>query len=125
YYPISPATDESVFLEGNGTYPTRNGEKGSVLVVQTEDEISAVTMAAGAALTGARTATATSGPGFSLMVEGMGWAGSTEIPLVITLYQRGGPSTGLPTRNEQGDLSFAIHAGHGEFPRVVLASGDL
>lgn len=125
YYPISPATDESVFLEAHGTFPTDNGDQGSVLVVQTEDEISAVCMAAGAALTGARSATATSGPGFALMAEGLGWAGNNEVPLVVTLYQRGGPSTGLPTRNEQGDLWFALNAGHSEFPRIVLASGDL
>src|SRR5919108_4900528 len=100
-------------------------EEGSVLVVQTEDELAAVTMASGAALTGARSATATSGPGFSLMAEGLGWAGINEVPLVVTLYQRGSPSTGMPTRSEQGDLQFAIHAGHGEFPRIVLASGDI
>ncbi|HJO30850.1 MAG TPA: 2-oxoacid:acceptor oxidoreductase subunit alpha [Acidobacteriota bacterium] len=125
YYPISPATDESVYLEAHETFPTANGEEGSVLVVQTEDEISAVCMAAGAALTGARSATATSGPGFALMVEGLGWAGNNEVPLVITLYQRGGPSTGLPTRSEQGDLFLALNAGHSEFPRIVLASSDL
>ncbi len=125
YYPISPATDESVYLEAHETFPTTSGEEGSVLVVQTEDEISAVCMAAGAALTGARSATATSGPGFALMVEGLGWAGNNEVPLVITLYQRGGPSTGLPTRSEQGDLFLALNAGHSEFPRIVLASSDL
>jgi 2-oxoglutarate ferredoxin oxidoreductase subunit alpha len=90
-----------------------------------EDELAAVTMACGAALTGARCATSTSGPGFSLMTEGLGWAGMNEVPLVVSLYQRGGPSTGMPTRTEQGDLQFAIHAGHGEFPRIVLASGDI
>jgi len=125
YYPISPATDESVYLEAHTTFPAGNGDEGSVLVVQTEDEISAVCMAVGAALTGARSATATSGPGFALMAEGLGWAGNNEVPLVVTLYQRGGPSTGLPTRSEQGDLWFALNAGHGEFPRIVLASGDL
>jgi len=125
YYPISPATDESVYLEEHSNFPTRNGTPGSVVVVQTEDEISAITMASGAALTGARTATATSGPGFSLMVEGLGWAGINEVPLVITIYQRGSPATGMPTRSEQGDLQFVVHAGHGEFPRIVLTSGDL
>jgi 2-oxoglutarate ferredoxin oxidoreductase subunit alpha len=125
YYPISPATDESVYLEAHETCPSLNGEEGSVLVVQTEDELAAVTMASGAALTGARSATATSGPGFSLMAEGLGWAGINEVPLVVTLYQRGSPSTGMPTRSEQGDLQCAIHAGHGEFPRLVVASGDL
>jgi 2-oxoglutarate ferredoxin oxidoreductase subunit alpha len=59
------------------------------------------------------------------MAEGIGWAGMNEVPLVVTLYQRGGPSTGLPTRHEQGDLRFAIHIGHGEFPRLVLSSGDM
>jgi 2-oxoglutarate ferredoxin oxidoreductase subunit alpha len=127
YYPISPATDESVYLEEHATFPLRTGgdKPGSVVVVQTEDELAAVTMASGAALTGARSATATSGPGFSLMVEGLGWAGMNEVPLVVTLYQRGSPATGLPTRTEQGDLLFAIRAGHGEFPRIVLASGDI
>lgn len=94
-------------------------------VVQTEDEIAAVNMAVGAALAGAKAATATSGPGFSLMAEGLGFAGMIEAPLVVTLYQRGGPSTGLPTRTEQGDLMFAIRGGHGEYPRLVLASGDI
>ncbi|MGC8968878.1 MAG: 2-oxoacid:acceptor oxidoreductase subunit alpha [Thermus sp.] len=120
YYPISPATDESVYLEAHTAFPGAD-----VAVVQTEDEIAAVTMAVGAALTGAKAATATSGPGFSLMAEGMGFAGMIEAPLVVTLYQRGGPSTGLPTRTEQGDLWFAIRGGHGEYPRLVLASGDI
>jgi len=125
YYPISPASDESTFLEEHGRVPLKNGEEGGPLIVQTEDELAAIAMACGAALTGARSATATSGPGFSLMAEGLGWAGMNEVPIVITLYQRGGPSTGMPTRTEQGELQFAIHAGHGEFPRMVLASGDL
>jgi len=144
YYPISPATDESVYLEEHTIFPqnaqsvfepeskeaaalTRNSNNkhGAILVVQTEDEIAAITMATGAALAGARAATSTSGPGFSLMVEALGWAGINEVPIVVTLYQRGSPSTGLPTRSEQGDLRFALHAGHGEFPRIVLASGDL
>ncbi|SDE47848.1 2-oxoglutarate ferredoxin oxidoreductase subunit alpha [Thermus arciformis] len=120
YYPISPATDESVYLEAHTAF-----QGADVAVVQTEDEIAAVTMAIGAALTGARAATATSGPGFSLMTEGLGFAGMIEAPLVVTLYQRGGPSTGLPTRTEQGDLMFAIRGGHGEYPRLVLASGDI
>ncbi|MEK0326353.1 MAG: transketolase C-terminal domain-containing protein, partial [Nitrosopumilus sp.] len=97
---------------------------GSALVMQAEDEIAAINMAIGAALAGARASTSTSGPGFSLMVEGLGWSGMNEVPLVVTLYQRGGPSTGLPTRTEQGDLQFALHASHGEFPRIVLSSGD-
>jgi 2-oxoglutarate ferredoxin oxidoreductase subunit alpha len=98
--------------------------KGSIAVVQSEDEIAAVTMAIGGGIAGARSSTSTSGPGFSLMAEGLGYAGINEVPVVVTLYSRGGPSTGLPTRHEQGDLRFALHAGHGEFPRLVLASGD-
>lgn len=139
YYPITPATDESFFLEENEVIdlePTQEDfplgqekkileETGSIVVFETEDEIAAITMATGAALTGARASTSTSGPGLSLMVEGLGWAGMNEVPVVIVHYQRGGPSTGLPTRTEQGDLRFVIHAGHGEFPRIVLASGDI
>jgi 2-oxoglutarate ferredoxin oxidoreductase subunit alpha len=130
YYPISPATDESVYLESHQMFALKGGSKaneqqqGAIVVVQTEDEISAIDMAIGAAIAGARAATATSGPGFSLMVEGLGFAAACEVPVVITLYQRGGPSTGLPTRSEQGDLWFAVFAGHGEGPRLVLASGD-
>jgi 2-oxoglutarate ferredoxin oxidoreductase subunit alpha len=125
YYPITPASDDSEFLESNQLIDQIDGEKGSMLVVQTEDEIAAITMAIGGALTGVRSGTATSGPGFSLMAEALGWSGMNEVPLVVSLYQRAGPSTGLPTRHEQGDLRFAIHAGHGEFPRIVFASGDI
>lgn len=126
YYPITPASDDSEFLESNEILDINDsGKKGSALVVQTEDEIAAITMAIGSALTGARSATATSGPGFSLMAEALGWAGINEVPVVISLYQRAGPSTGLPTRHEQGDLHFALNAGHGEFPRIVFASGDI
>ena len=125
YYPITPASDESEFLESNQIINQVDGKRGSIIVVQTEDEIAAITMAIGAALTGVRTATATSGPGFSLMAEALGWAGMNEVPLVVTMYQRAGPSTGLPTRHEQGDLLFTINAGHGDFPKIVLASGDI
>ena len=125
YYPITPASEDSEFLESNQIIEQMDGKKGSVLVMQTEDEIAAITMAIGGALTGTRTSTATSGPGFSLMAEALGWAGINEVPLVVSLYQRAGPSTGLPTRQEQGDLLFAINAGHGEFPRIVFASGDI
>jgi 2-oxoglutarate ferredoxin oxidoreductase subunit alpha len=126
YYPITPASDDSEFLEANEILDLNDsGKKGSTVVVQTEDEIAALAMAIGSALTGARSATATSGPGFSLMAEALGWAGMNEVPVVISLYQRAGPSTGLPTRHEQGDLNFAVNAGHGEFPRIVLASGDI
>src|SRR5918998_840125 len=125
YYPITPASDDSEFLESNQIIEETNGKKGSIVVVQTEDEIAAIAMAIGGALTGVRAATATSGPGFSLMAEALGWAGINEVPLIVSLYQRAGPSTGLPTRQEQGDLLFAINAGHGEFPRIVYASGDI
>lgn len=125
YYPITPASDDSEFLESNQLIKEIDGNKGSIVVVQTEDEIAAIAMAIGGALTGVRAATATSGPGFSLMAEALGWAGINEVPLVVSLYQRTGPSTGLPTRHEQGDLMFAINAGHGEFPRIVYASGDI
>jgi 2-oxoglutarate ferredoxin oxidoreductase subunit alpha len=140
YYPITPASDESEYLEAHsemeldGSAAQDNPQvaevaamkaKGSIAVIQSEDEIAAVTMAIGGGLAGVRSSTSTSGPGFSLMAEGLGYAGINEVPVVVTLYSRGGPSTGLPTRHEQGDLRFAIHAGHGEFPRLVLASGDL
>jgi 2-oxoglutarate ferredoxin oxidoreductase subunit alpha len=126
YYPITPASDDSEYLEANEILDLNDsGKKGSTVVVQTEDEIAAIAMAIGGALTGARSATATSGPGFSLMAEAIGWAGMNEVPVVISLYQRAGPSTGLPTRHEQGDLSFAVNAGHGEFPKIVFASGDI
>jgi 2-oxoglutarate ferredoxin oxidoreductase subunit alpha len=124
YYPITPAADESEYLEAHEILKT-NEEDESILVIQTEDEIAAINSASGAVLAGARAATSTSGPGFSLMVEGLSWAGNSEVPVVITYYQRGAPATGLPTRNGQSDLQFAIHAGHGEFPRIILASGDI
>ena len=139
YYPITPAADESEYLEANEKLDIRpqgqaeaaepkeqsRAEGGSILVVQAEDEIAAINMASGAALTGVRASTSTSGPGFSLMVEGLGWAGMNEVPIVITYYQRGAPATGLPTRHGQDDLRFAIHAAHGEFARIVLTSGDI
>jgi 2-oxoglutarate/2-oxoacid ferredoxin oxidoreductase subunit alpha len=125
YYPITPASDESVFLESNETFDVEDNRPGSTIVVQTEDEISAIGMVVGAAVTGTRAATSTSGPGFSLMAETLGWAGINEVPIVVTLYQRSGPSTGLPTRHGQDDLQFAIHAGHGDFPRIVYASSDI
>jgi 2-oxoglutarate ferredoxin oxidoreductase subunit alpha len=125
YYPITPASDESEFLETHEILQVKEDRPGSTTIVQTEDEISAIGMAIGASLTGVRSATSTSGPGFSLMAETLGWAGINETPVVITLFQRSGPSTGLPTRHGQDDLLFAINAGHGEFPRIVYASGDV
>jgi len=124
YYPITPAADESEYLEAHEILKT-SGEDEAILVIQTEDEIAAINSASGACLAGARAATSTSGPGFSLMVEGLSWAGNSEVPVVVTYYQRGAPATGLPTRHGQADLRFAMHAGHGEFPRIILASGDI
>jgi len=118
YYPISPATDESVYLE-----TLQRGQ--DLLVVQGEDEIACIQMAIGAANAGARAATSTSGPGFALMVEGLGYASITEVGgPVVFLWQRGGPSTGLPTRQDQGDLRFALHPAQGDFPHIVVAPAD-
>ena len=119
YYPISPATDESVYLEAKGP-------QFQLTVVQAEDEIASINMAIGAAHMGIRAATSTAGPGFALMSEGFGFAAITEAPgPVVFLWQRGGPSTGLPTRTEQADLQFALHPAHGDFPHIVIASGDI
>ena len=119
YYPISPATDESVYLE-------QKGPAYQLTVVQCEDEIASINMAIGAAHMGVRAATSTAGPGFALMSEGFGFAAITEAPgPVVFLWQRGGPSTGLPTRTEQADLQFALHPAHGDFPHLVIASGDV
>ncbi|MGM0404526.1 MAG: 2-oxoacid:ferredoxin oxidoreductase subunit alpha [Thermoplasmatota archaeon] len=117
YYPITPAADESFFLE-------EYGEEKNIVVIQTEDELAAINSAIGSSLTGARSATATSGPGYSLMVEGIGWAGINEVPVVVTYYQRGGPSTGMPTRGGQSDLFSALYGSHGEIPKIVVCSGD-
>jgi len=125
YYPITPASDESVYLESNEILEIVDDRPGSTVVIQTEDEICAMGMTIGGALTGTRSATCTSGPGFALMTEMLGWAGMNEVPVVITNYQRSGPSTGLPTRHGQDDLLFTVFAGHGDFPKIVYASGDI
>lgn len=114
-YPISPASE---ILEWMGAQLPRFGGT----CIQAEDEIAAVCMAIGASYGGVRAMTATSGPGFSLMQEALGLASMAEIPLVIANAQRCGPSTGIPTRTEQADLSVALHGGHGDAPRVVLAA---
>jgi 2-oxoglutarate ferredoxin oxidoreductase subunit alpha len=116
-YPMTPST-------GVITYLASTSKTTGVLTEQAEDEISAINMALGASYAGARAMTATSGGGFCLMVEGLALAGMTELPLVLVLGQRPGPATGLPTRTEQGELNFAISAGHGEFPRFVFAPCD-
>ena len=115
-YPMSPST-------GIMTALARDPKLG-VFVEQAEDEIAAINMALGASAAGARAMTATSGGGFALMIESISLAEMTETPLVVVLAQRPGPATGLPTRTAQEDLLYAIHAGHGEAPRAVLAPSD-
>jgi len=117
-YPMTPATPLLHFLA-----PLEKEYK--MVVIQAENEIAAVNMVAGASYAGVRSMTATSGGGFCLMSEGLGMVGMTETSPVIVLVQRPGPSTGLPTYTAQGDLRFAIHASQGEFPRVLIAPGDV
>ncbi len=114
-----PMTPWSSVLNAVGS----RAERWGVVVEQAEDEIAAINMALGASYAGVRAMTGSSGGGFALMVEALGLAGCSETPLVIVESQRPGPSTGLPTRTEQGDLSFLLYAGQGDFPRAVLAPG--
>ncbi|WP_420264189.1 2-oxoacid:acceptor oxidoreductase subunit alpha [Candidatus Magnetominusculus dajiuhuensis] len=116
-YPMTPATAVM-------NYVASKAHEHSIVVEQTEDEISSINMALGASFAGVRAMTGSSGGGFALMAEGVSLAGMAELPVVITVSQRPGPATGLPTRTEQGDLLFVLHAGHGEFPRVVFAPGN-
>jgi len=113
-YPITPASEILSWLES--ALPDLGG-----VAIQAEDELAAVNMAIGAAMTGARAMTATSGPGLSLMQEGVSHLGSAEIPLVVVDCQRSGPSTGMPTKPEQSDINMVVHGGNGDFPRIVLA----
>jgi 2-oxoglutarate ferredoxin oxidoreductase subunit alpha len=113
-YPITPASDIMEYLIKK--LPAVGGT-----VIQTEDEIAACTMTIGASYGGIRALTASSGPGLSLKMEAIGLAGITETPLVIVDTQRGGPSTGLPTKQEQSDLMAMIYGTHGEIPKIVLA----
>jgi 2-oxoglutarate ferredoxin oxidoreductase subunit alpha len=113
-YPMTPVTSIMEYLAAKA-------EDFDLVMVHAEDEIAAINMAIGAAYAGVRAMTATSGSGFCLMVEGLGLAGITETPIVVVEGQRPGPAVGLPTRTEQGDLQFVLHAHHGEFPRAVLA----
>ena len=117
-YPMSPSTGVMVFL-------SQQMEDFDIVVEQAEDEISAINMAIGASYGGARSMVTTSGGGFALMIEGVSLAGMLETPVVIHLSQRPGPATGLPTRTEQADLELALYSGHGEFPRIILAPGNL
>jgi 2-oxoglutarate/2-oxoacid ferredoxin oxidoreductase subunit alpha len=113
-YPITPATSIMEYLTG------RLEEYGGH-VVQAEDELSAINMTLGAARAGARSMTATSGAGIDLMTETFGLVATSETPMVICDVMRSGPSTGMPTKQEQGDLNMALYGGHGEIPRFVVA----
>ncbi|MFZ2147723.1 MAG: 2-oxoacid:acceptor oxidoreductase subunit alpha [Sedimentisphaerales bacterium] len=117
-YPMSPSTGVLVFL-------AKHAKDFSIIAEQAEDEIAAINMAIGAWYAGARAMVTTSGGGFALMTEGLSLAGMLESPIVIHLAQRPGPATGLPTRTEQADLELALYAGHGEFPRIILAPGKV
>ena len=117
-YPMTPTSSLLHFMAAQE-------RKFGMTVKQAEDEISVINMAIGAGFAGVRAMVGTSGGGFCLMTEGLGLAAMTETPIVIILGMRGGPSTGLPTWTEQGDLKFAMNASHGEFPRVVIAPGDM
>lgn len=117
-YPMTPATSIIEWL-------AKHEKQFGVVTKHAEDEIAAICMAIGANFVGARAMTATSGGGFSLMAEALGLAGMNEVPLVVVNAQRGGPSTGLPTRTEQSDLLFTLNASQGEFPRLLLAPGTV
>jgi 2-oxoglutarate ferredoxin oxidoreductase subunit alpha len=116
-YPMSPITNILHVLAANQ-------EKYGFIYKQPEDEIAAINMAIGASFAGARSMTATSGGGFSLMVEALGLSAMMETPIVVIDGMRPGPATGLPTWSGQGDLRFVLHAHQGDFPRIVLAAGD-
>jgi 2-oxoglutarate ferredoxin oxidoreductase subunit alpha len=116
-YPMTPSSGLLHFLAGVA-------EDFSIKVVHPENEIAVMLMAQGCAYAGARTAVGTSGGGFCLMAEGLSMAGMTEVPAVIVMAQRGGPSTGIPTYTAQGDLHFILNAGQGEFPRFVISPGN-
>ena len=117
-YPMTPATSIIEWM-------AKHEHDFGVVTKHAEDEIAAINMAIGANFVGARAMTATSGGGFALMAEALGLAGMNEVPLVVVNAQRGGPSTGLPTRTEQSDLQFVLSASQGEFPRLVLAPGTI
>ncbi|OGK27636.1 hypothetical protein A3C28_04810 [Candidatus Roizmanbacteria bacterium RIFCSPHIGHO2_02_FULL_39_9] len=120
-YSAYPMTPSSTVLTTLAAWQERTG----MVVRHAEDEISVINTALGASFAGVRAAVGTSGGGFALMVESVSFAGIAEIPIVIFLAQRAGPATGMPTWTEQGDLLFAVHAGHGEFPKMVFAPGDI
>ena len=117
-YPITPASEIMEYL-------IKKLPKFGGAVIQTEDEIAAATMAIGANFGGVRSFTASAGPGLSLMMEAIGLSGMTEQPLVVIDTQRGGPSTGLPTKQEQSDLMAMLYGTHGEIPKVVIAPSTM
>ncbi len=117
-YPITPASEIMEYL-------IKKLPKFGGAVIQTEDEIAAATMAIGANFGGVRAFTASAGPGLSLMMEAIGLSGMTEQPLVVVDTQRGGPSTGLPTKQEQSDLMAMLYGTHGEIPKVVIAPSTM
>lgn len=117
-YPMSPSSSVLATL---AAWQHKTG----MVVRHVEDEVSSINQALGFSFVGVRVATGSSGGGFALMVEGVSYAGIAELPIVIFIAQRPGPATGLPTWTAQADLMFAIHAGHGEFPKIVLAPGDV
>ncbi len=117
-YPMTPASPILHYLAAHDL-------ETEMVVIQTENEIAALNMVVGASYAGLRAMTATSGGGFCLMTEALGLAAMTETPIVLMVGQRPGPSTGMATYSAQGDLLFAIHASQGEFPRVVVAPGDI
>src|SRR2546426_4005255 len=117
-YPITPASD---IMEGLAKELPQVG--GTFM--QAEDEIAALASVLGASFGGVRSMTATSGPGFSLMTELIGYASMAELPAVIVDAQRAGPSTGMPTKMEQSDLSFALNASHGDTPRMIIAPANV
>ncbi|MBI3120248.1 MAG: 2-oxoacid:acceptor oxidoreductase subunit alpha [Candidatus Kerfeldbacteria bacterium] len=116
-YPMTPSTSLLHFMAAHD-------QEFGIVVKHAEDEISVINMAIGASYTGARAMIGTSGGGFALMNEGVSLCAMLETPLVIMVSSRPGPATGLPTWTAQGDLQFVIHAGHGEFPKIVIAPGD-
>jgi len=118
FYPMSPATSIAIGLIGKA-------RQMGLVVEQAEDEIAAINMAIGASFAGAPSMVTTSGGGFALMVEAVSLAAASETPLVVVVAQRPGPATGLPTRTEQADLEFVLHAGQGEFPRAIFAPGTI
>lgn len=117
-YPITPSTEIQEWLA------ERLPEVGGCLV-QAEDELASINMCIGASFGGVPAMTATSGPGFSLMIEALGLAVATETPLVVVDVMRGGPSTGIPTKSEQADLAIAVYGAHGDAPRLVLAPNGI